>query len=281
MAHESKAMTSISLKEYFARDGGALSHKDAAVIGPVLEALAEQRGVTARDVLDAARSINSPLHSYFEWSDKVAADLHRLDQARVILRTIRVRYVEPTGEQRVVRAFQVQRSVGFDTSPRTYRTFQVLHGDSAFAAQMMDSAFDDLQNWKRKYEPYIGMWTNFGDVFQQVINQISEWSDEFASQNVTAETDEALVKLLAWKEECQNALTTWTGAREQMEFIMGAIGHAETIFAKVSEFKERDCMKCRRPFMSVSSGNRICKTCLNAKTINEKNQGVINAEIVG
>src|SRR5206468_1414483 len=107
------------------------------------------------------------------------------------------------------------------------------------------------------------------------------WTDEYAVTNSAVETDEALVKLLAWREECGNALRLWTTAREQMEFIMSAIAVTETAFSVLNERKERNCMKCSRPFMSVSAGNRICKTCLNAKTINEKNQGAINAEIAG
>lgn len=274
-------MTSISIKEYFADRGSSLSDKDARIIGPELQSLAEQGGVTNRDVLDAARSVQSPLHPYFEWDDKVAADLHRLEQARYLMRSVRVRFVE-NEEVKETRAFHVTKVDNpWSDAPRKYRTFEVLHGDTAFAATMMDSAFQDLQTWKRKYEPYVGIWNNFGDAFQQVLNQISEWTDEYAVNNSAVETDMALVKLLTWREECGNALQVWTTAREQMEFIMSAIATTEKAFSVLNERKERNCMKCSKPFMSVSAGNRICKTCLNAKTINEKNQGAINAEIVG
>lgn len=271
-------MTSITIKEYFAREGSLFSKTDAKSIGPVLEELSRQGGVTARDVLDAARSKNSSLHKYFEWDDKVAADHYRLDQARVMLRAIRVKYVDGNGiETKTARAFQITRSSGYDTEPRKYRTFQVLHGDTAFAAQMMDTAIDDLMNWKHKYEPYCSMWKNFGDVFQQVINQADEFAEEARSQHVAGETDEAVARLLAWKEECADILATWTGAREQIEYIMKAIGEAEAVFAEVNERKERTCLKCRKPFMSVSVGNRVCKNCLNSKTVNERN--VIDAQI--
>lgn len=274
-------MTAISIKEYFAVNGSPYSNKDAREIGPVLHELSLQGGVTSRDVVDAARSAQSPLHKYFEWDDRVAADLYRVDRARNMLSSIKVRYEEEeTGEVRETRAFQVHRTAAYESGPRKYRTFQVLHGDTAFAVQMMDNAYEDLQGWKRKYEPYVGMWTNFGDAFQQVVNQIGEWMDDYQVRNVSVETDEALAKLLAWKEECNDALTVWTTAREQMEFIMKAIGTAETAFALFNEKKQRNCLKCSRPFVSVSTGNRICKTCLNAKTINEKGEGAFNAQLV-
>lgn len=275
-------MTSITIKEYVARSGSEFSHKDAAIIGPVLKSLSEQGGVTARDVLDTARSKNSPLHAYFQWDDKVAADEHRLYQARSMLRSIRVRYVDGDGiETKEARAFQVVRTAPFETAPRRYRTFQVLHGDTAFAAQMMDSAIDDLMNWKHKYEPYCSMWKNFGDVFQQVINQADEFAEEARAQHIAGETDDAVARLLTWKEECADILATWTAAREQVEYIMKAIGEAEAVFAEVNERKERTCLKCRRPFMSVSVGNRICKNCLNTKTVNERSLDYLNAKIAG
>lgn len=272
-------MPSITIKEYFSREGSIFSNKDARVIGPVLDELAQQGALTARDVLDAARSPQSPLHSYFEWNDKVAADQFRIDQARVMLRAIKVKFIE-NGVPQEARAFQIQRTPDLPRdAPRTYRTFQVLHGDSAFAAQMMDSAFDDLMRWRSKYSPYCGMWQNFGDAFQAVLNQISEFEEEFAVEQAAVETDDALLALLKWREESAAVLSTWTAAREQIEFIMQAIGEAETLFAKLNEKKHRDCIKCGKSFLSVSVGNRMCPRCLNSKTVNEKNVNMIDARM--
>lgn len=46
--------------------------------------------LTPVSVVDAARSPESPLHRYFEWNDSLAAIAHRLDQARVLIRSVRV-----------------------------------------------------------------------------------------------------------------------------------------------------------------------------------------------
>jgi len=265
-------MPSITIKEYFAVSGSFYTDADANKIGPVLNELSKEGAVTARDVVDAARSTNSPLRDYFEWDNKVAGDLWRVETARRILRSINVRYLEGK-EVHVARAFQIVRTSAYESEPRRYRTFQVLHGDSAFAAQMMDSAFEDLQGWKRKYEPYVEIWTTFGDAFQAVINQISEYEEVFKSEAIAGETDEALIRMLAWREECRDALATWTGAREQMKFIMEAIGSAEKIFSQLNEKKERKCLKCAKPFMSFGAHNRICKSCTNSKKLNETQPG--------
>lgn len=275
-------MTSITIKEYFAVPGSPYSNKDARKIGPVLQELMLQGALTTRDVVDAARSKNSPLHEYFEWNDSVAADLYRVDRARNMLSSIKIKYIEPDkpDELKETRAFQVQRTRLYESEPRQYKTFQVMHGDSAFAAQMMDAAFDDLMRWRAKYSPYVSMWKNFGDAFQGVINQIAEWEEDFPVEQASIETDEALRRLLIWREESAAVLETWTEARQSIEYIMQAIGEAEQTFAKLSEKKHRDCIKCGKSFESVSVGNRMCKRCLNSKTVNENNINVIDATIV-
>ena len=57
-----------------------------------LLALAElhQGRVTPEIVVEAARDPDSPLHSAFTWDDAQAAHEHRLAQARVLLRRVRV-----------------------------------------------------------------------------------------------------------------------------------------------------------------------------------------------
>lgn len=280
-------MTSITIKEYIAVDGSPYSNKDAQKIGPVLDEISKQSAVTSRDVVDAARSTQSPLHEYFEWDDKIAADKHRLRQAGTMLASIKVKYIEqekgPDGETRTVareaRAFHVTRTRAYEAEPRKYRTFQVLHGDSAFAAQMMDSAFDDLIGWRRKYEPYVQMWKNFGDTFQAVVNQISEFEEEFPVEQAAPATDTALAELLAWREQNIEVLQTWTSCREQVEFIMSAIHDAEKTFASLSEKKHRDCIKCGKSFVSFGPHHRMCARCLNSKTVNEFE--AIDATLIG
>lgn len=252
-------MTAITIKEYYAEAGSRFSNKDAVKIGPVLFEMSEHGGVTPRDVVDAARSTNSPLHSYFEWNDEKAADLFRLEQGRNMLRSINVRYIE-SGQPKTARAFQVVKHGAYEDQPRQYRSLQVLYGDSAFAASMMDAALDDLSSWKKKYQPYTEMWARFGDAFQQVVNQISEFQEEFAISHTTSKTDDALAALLQWRTDSEEILSAWMAAREQVKYIMDAIDAAEAIFAK-DRPKKRACIKCTKVFESTGIGNRMCPTC--------------------
>lgn len=63
---------------------------DPEVAGRELKRLAKHGEVTAAVVIDAARPEDAPLHAAFEWDDAVAAEKHRAEQARLILRSIRI-----------------------------------------------------------------------------------------------------------------------------------------------------------------------------------------------
>lgn len=52
--------------------------------------------LTPDDVLGAARKPTNPLHDLFEWDDAVAAEEHRRDQARGIIREVQVKITTTT-----------------------------------------------------------------------------------------------------------------------------------------------------------------------------------------
>ena len=58
----------------------------------VVAALAELESsggrLTPNGVVEAARDAASPLHYHFEWDDSVAAEQHRLDQARRLITSV-------------------------------------------------------------------------------------------------------------------------------------------------------------------------------------------------
>lgn len=58
--------------------------------------------VTARAVVNAAKNPLHPLHDEFEWSDPAAADLHRLERARQLIRFVTIEVVHHSEKHRVV-----------------------------------------------------------------------------------------------------------------------------------------------------------------------------------
>jgi hypothetical protein len=69
---------------------GTLPEDEVQQVGEHLEALHGSVGITPEGVVDDARSKKSPLHKYFQWSDKVAAEAHRRGQARRIIGSLHV-----------------------------------------------------------------------------------------------------------------------------------------------------------------------------------------------
>lgn len=64
------------------KDAGIIQEKKSTIIERELERLYKRdKVITPASVLDAARSKSSPLHEFFEWDDKKAADKYRLMQA--------------------------------------------------------------------------------------------------------------------------------------------------------------------------------------------------------
>ena len=83
----------------------------ASKVGDALIALYQRDGsLTASGVVAEARDEASPLHPCFEWDDTEAAHQYRLDQARVLMRTVRITY---DGEQtRLVHVPSITRGEG-------------------------------------------------------------------------------------------------------------------------------------------------------------------------
>ena len=64
-----------------------------------LVAIYRRDGVlTAEAVLAAAKKQRSALHPYFEWDDAAAAMKHRLEQARQLIKSYRVRVIAEDAE---------------------------------------------------------------------------------------------------------------------------------------------------------------------------------------
>lgn len=69
-----------------------------------LERIASEHGgqLFTADVIDAARNKKNPLHPAFEWDDTVAAERFRTEQARKLIKSIRVVYEDRPDEPKFV-----------------------------------------------------------------------------------------------------------------------------------------------------------------------------------
>ena len=120
---------------------------DANVAGKQCEELERTVGLTAKNLLDANRDENAPLHNEFEWNDGIAAEKYRENQARHIIACLCVRAETTTGEQsEPVRAF-------LKTAPESeYQSLNVILQSADSHSAMLAMALKELKAFQRKYK---------------------------------------------------------------------------------------------------------------------------------
>lgn len=118
-----------------------------------LQAIYDQRGkLTPAIVVDEARAENHPLHSRFEWDDKVAGEAWRRQQAHELIRSVRVVYkqADETSPEKSVRAYHAVRT----EDGHVYEPAEKVAQDE-FARQLVLG--DMRREWealKRRYESF-------------------------------------------------------------------------------------------------------------------------------
>ncbi len=125
----------------------AAKDADAQKIGEALDAIAKSADgeIIPKAVVDAARSPKHPLHAHFEWNDALAAEAHRLDQARHIIRIIRV--VDAEATDGTSRAFlSVTEKAG-----TSYRRLADVKMSVDMQNAVLKAAERDLDAFQRRY----------------------------------------------------------------------------------------------------------------------------------
>lgn len=115
-----------------------------------LEALAQAGELTPARVLERASEARSALHSLFTWDNDRAAHLRRLDEARSVIMSVRVRLeARPDQPPINVRAFV---SLAEDrASGGGYRSITAVLSDPDQRAQLLRTAITELSAMQKKY----------------------------------------------------------------------------------------------------------------------------------
>ena len=108
-------------KQYVFAEGRRLP-VPAQTAGEELDRIeARDGGITPKAVVEESRPEDAPLHPCFEWDNEVAAELYREDQARNIIRTVRVVRVDSAGESTPKVAYVSTSMInGDDSTSRFY-----------------------------------------------------------------------------------------------------------------------------------------------------------------
>lgn len=129
----------------------------AAVVGSTIEVIQEREGGACSPgaLVDEARSEDSPIHSLFNWEDSEAAELYRTDQARGIIRNLRVRRVVDTEAAPAFISVQLAPPIveGKDPSPprRGYVPSARVMSEADLYSQALNDCLQQLRGLQKRF----------------------------------------------------------------------------------------------------------------------------------
>ena len=136
-------------KKYCATKGSRITNQVAYEIGKRIEQIKPNGYITPEELLNDAVNIKSPIHKYFEWNNKKAADEYRLWQARHYLKSIQI-IVLSDGKEVTTRAYH-NIKVGDE---RSYIATHIVCSDKSLYQQLLDMALSEANNWMERYKQY-------------------------------------------------------------------------------------------------------------------------------
>jgi hypothetical protein len=110
-----------------------------------------------QNVVDAARPPDHPLHSRFEWDDAICGEAYRREQARALIRSVRLTYKEADdlSPARSVRAFHAMPS----KDGYAYDPVEEIADDPFRRQLLLNSAEREWKALLRRYEELEGFLT--------------------------------------------------------------------------------------------------------------------------
>jgi hypothetical protein len=134
--------------------------------------------VTATQVVESARSRNSPMHACFEWKNNVAARKYRNEQARRMIRSIRVIQIDDNGKGKPRIAFVSVYSA--NESPAGYWQTEVALSDVDKRSIVLNAAWSALRSWHERY----GHLVEFKDVVVAILKREAAEAEEARAAKV-------------------------------------------------------------------------------------------------
>ena len=127
----------------------------------------EKGQLTARLVLEDARNEDSPIHRFFDWNDRTAAEKYRLEQASNLIRQVQI-MVRIDHEDRPMREFLCVVKDG----DSQYLPYQEVKQNRSFREQVLERAKQDLEGWIERYDTYEAV---LGTPFNLVKEAVKKW----------------------------------------------------------------------------------------------------------
>lgn len=179
-------MTEPVSPRYSIKEGGRLPGGKEAVqiVGSELEVIDQEFGdISAQAVVDRARTPGTALNAwdnkahYFEWNDAAGAEKYREEQARQLIRTVKI--VIETGDQKLsTRGFFAIQSDGHG---KVYRPVGFVLTDPAAHRQVIDRFQNEILRIDSAYRAYLG-YADFATRFAPVFDAVDRVIDDLANE---------------------------------------------------------------------------------------------------
>lgn len=141
-------------RKYAASPNGVLGDEQAPIVGAELDRIERERGcLKPTEVVDEARPKKSPLHRYFTWDDTEAAELHRQNEARALIRSVVIITVDDRATP-PARAFVHVTSSAKETTftgPAYVSTVRAM-SDADYKTQVLNDALSELNSFRTRYQ---------------------------------------------------------------------------------------------------------------------------------
>jgi hypothetical protein len=144
-----------------ARHNRRKEHSMSDLRSELLAIRAEHGRLTPHAVLEAATAEDHPLHARFEWDDSIAGHKYRLTQARELIRVVKEKYVDRSGNPEDVRFFvSMPGPAGMAYEPATE-----VAADEFASKVVMQAMEREWRSLRRRYE-------RFSEFRQLVLNDL-------------------------------------------------------------------------------------------------------------
>ncbi len=144
---------------------------DPQKIGEALQAIANKNNgrLIPESVEEAAKAKSHALHPFFEWNDTVAARAYRIDQARQLIRLIRVE--DDTAEDPPHAFLSVNDGEGI-----CYRSLGDIQQSTNLQMAIMRAAKRDLEAFTRRYKSLADVCEDIGMAVEKLDRRIEKES---------------------------------------------------------------------------------------------------------
>lgn len=144
--------------EFIRRKGFHLK-TNPQIVGEVCQSVEKDGKVTPKDLVDASRPKDAPLHNEFEWNDKIASEKYREVQAGYIIRSVAIRITSIPAEVTKVNVqitkAEDEPNVRFyhaiERDGKGFENIETIVTDDEKEAKLMAQCVKDIKYFKEKY----------------------------------------------------------------------------------------------------------------------------------